>query len=104
MAYRTLLLLSAVASLTAPSGCSALGPMVGLGVPTAPNVPAAGPTANPVPGVLEDAGDSIFRVVAWGFAVIIGALALAFAAKLLNGRQRPAPNPLPPTAPPEVRT
>lgn len=104
MANRTLQLILATVLLEVASGCQALGPVGGPGALGVGGSAASMLSANPVPGVLADAGDSIFRVVAWGFAVIIGALALAFAAKLLNGRQRPSPTPLPPAPVLEVKT
>lgn len=72
-------------------GCHALG-LVGQVRPdtgrSGLTVPGSTP---PIPGVLASAGDSIFKVVAWSFAVIAGALALAFIAKLLNGRNAARP-------------
>lgn len=47
-------------------------------------------TSEPGPGQVLSGGASagVFEAVAWGFAVVLGALALAFVAKLLNGRGR----------------
>lgn len=51
-------------------------------VPT-PAPPPPSPAAA-APAAIVDTPDSIFRVVAWGMAIVVGALALAFVAKLLN--------------------
>lgn len=67
--------------------------------------PAAAPSA---PGILADAGDSVFRVVAWGMAIVLGSLVLAFVARLLNhrgkngsaGRRGPTYDGAPPAAGP----
>lgn len=103
MAYKAVQAILTVVPALLVCGCHALGLVGGPGAVGAGGSTASMLPANPIPGVLTDAGDSIFRVVAWGFAVIIGALALAFAAKLLNGRQRSSPTPLPSAPPLEVK-
>lgn len=90
MAYRTLLAVCTALVWISSLGCAALGLASGPGtIGSLAGDPRSG-SPNPVPGVLADAGDSIFRVVAWSFAVIAGALALAFVAKLLNHRPKTA--------------
>lgn len=39
-----------------------------------------------LPDSLPTPGFDVFRVVAWGLAIVLGSLVLAFVAKLLNGR------------------
>ena len=47
-------------------------------------------TSEPRAGQVLSGGASagVFEAVAWGFAIVVGALALAFVARLLNGRNR----------------
>ena len=40
-----------------------------------------------LPDSLPTPGFDVFRVVAWGMAIVLGSLVLAFVAKLLNGRR-----------------
>jgi len=55
---------------------------------------------NPGPAPLDPARElammrnpstDVLSVVAWGMAVVLGALVLAFVARLLNGRAKPVP-------------
>ena len=90
MAYRTLLAVCTPAGLLLFSGCAALGLLSGAGRMDASTGEPRSGLSVPLPGVLAGAGQSIFQIVGWGMAVVIGALALAFVARLLNGRN-PAP-------------
>lgn len=93
MAYRTLLAVCTTAGLLLTTGCAALGLMSGAASMDAlAGTPRSG-SPQPLPGALAGAGHSIFGVVAWGMAIVLGALVLAFVARLLYGGtpQRSAP-------------
>lgn len=86
MAYRTLLAVCTTGSLLLLPGCAALGLLSGAASMDAqPGNPRSG-SPQPLPGGPSPAGHSIFEVVGWGMAIVLGALVLAFVARLLNGR------------------
>lgn len=77
---------SAAALAISSAGCSTLGPMgrwVAGGGERALTPPAA---VLALADSLPTPGFDVFRVVAWGLAIVLGSLVLAFVAKLLNGR------------------
>lgn len=93
MAYRTLLAVCTTAGCVSTTGCAALGLLSGVARMDAQTGETLSGSPLPLPGALAGAGHSIFGVVAWGMAIVLGALVLAFVARLLNGRtpQRSAP-------------
>lgn len=102
MASRTLLAVCTSAGYLSLTGCAALGLLGGVARMDAATRETRSGSPPPLPGGLADAGHSIFDVVAWGMAVILGALVLAFVARLLNGRTAiPRPTQTPPERAPE---
>lgn len=88
MASRTLLAVCTTAGCCSSTGCAALGLLSGAAtMATRPKNPRSG-LPQPLAGGPTPAGHSIFEVVGWGMAIVLGALVLAFVARLLNGRNR----------------
>ena len=90
MAYRTLLAVCTTGSLLLLPGCAALGLLSGAASMDARSGNPRSGSPQPLPGGPSPAGHSIFEVVGWGMAIVLGALVLAFVARLLNGRNAPS--------------
>lgn len=107
MTYPTLLAVCTPAGLLLFSGCAALGLLSGAATMQAQSGNPRSGSPLPLPGALTGAGHSIFEVVSWGMAIVIAALALAFVARLLNGRNRTStsnsPKPAEPYIHPDAR-
>lgn len=89
MTYRTLLAVCTTAGLVSSTGCAALGLLSGAASMEAQSGNPRSGSPQPLPGGATAAGHSIFEVVGWGMAIVLGALVLAFVARLLNGRNGP---------------
>lgn len=103
--YQISLAFVAAAMMVSSIGCLAPGLVGNLAGGGERSGLSPSPVVHHLPVELPTPGYDLFRVVAWGMAIVLGALALAFVAKLLNGRGNSPSRSRPPfyDGPPEQR-